>query len=167
MRFSTVASQVSITLHIGRVLSGEIKPNQQALAVVDANVRQATALNHSATHLMHAALQLVLGEHVNQKGSLVNSERLRFDFSHNEAVTPEQIRQIEHIVNREILRNSSVDTAVMSMDDAKAKGAMALFGEKYGDEVRVLSMGGDFSVELCGGTHVARTGDIGSAENLW
>ena len=148
-------------LHIGRVLSGEIKANQQALAVVNANVRQATALNHSATHLMHAALQLVLGEHVNQKGSLVNSERLRFDFSHNEAVTPVQIRQIEHIVNREILRNSNVDTAVMSMDDAKAKGAMALFGEKYGDEVRVLSMGGDFSVELCGGTHVARTGDIG------
>ena len=148
-------------LHIGRVLSGEINANQQALAVVNANVRQATALNHSATHLMHAALQLVLGEHVNQKGSLVNSERLRFDFSHNEAVTPVQIRQIEHIVNREILRNSNVDTAVMSMDDAKAKGAMALFGEKYGDEVRVLSMGGDFSVELCGGTHVARTGDIG------
>ncbi len=148
-------------LHIGRVLSGEINANQQALAVVDANVRQATALNHSATHLMHAALQLVLGEHVNQKGSLVNSERLRFDFSHNEAVTPQQIRQIEHIVNREILRNSSVDTAVMSMDEAKAKGAMALFGEKYGDEVRVLSMGGDFSVELCGGTHVTRTGDIG------
>lgn len=148
-------------LHIGRVLSGEIKANQQALAVVDANVRQATALNHSATHLMHAALQLVLGEHVNQKGSLVNSKRLRFDFSHNEAVTPQQIRQIEHIVNREILRNSSVDTAVMSMDEAKAKGAMALFGEKYGDEVRVLSMGGDFSVELCGGTHVTRTGDIG------
>ena len=148
-------------LHIGRVLSGEISTGQQIVAKVDNKVRQATALNHSATHLMHAALQQVLGEHVTQKGSLVNSERLRFDFSHSEAVSAEQIRQIEHIVNRQILLNSSVDTAVMSMDDAKAKGAMALFGEKYADEVRVLSMGGDFSVELCGGTHVARTGDIG------
>lgn len=148
-------------LHIGRVLSGEITTGQAIVAKVDNEVRQATALNHSATHLMHAALQQVLGGHVNQKGSLVNSERLRFDFSHNKAVTAEQIRQIEHLVNREILRNSSVDTAVMSMEDAKAKGAMALFGEKYGDEVRVLSMGGDFSVELCGGTHVTRTGDIG------
>ena len=148
-------------LHIGRVLSGEISTGQQIVAKVDNKVRQATALNHSATHLMHAALQQVLGEHVTQKGSLVNSERLRFDFSHNEAVSAEQIRQIEHIVNRQILLNSSVDTEVMSMDDAKAKGAMALFGEKYADEVRVLSMGGDFSVELCGGTHVARTGDIG------
>ncbi|MGB2045471.1 MAG: alanine--tRNA ligase [Porticoccaceae bacterium] len=148
-------------LHIGRVLSGEISTGQQIVAKVDNKVRQATALNHSATHLMHAALRQVLGEHVTQKGSLVNSERLRFDFSHNEAVSAEQIRQIEHIVNRQILLNSSVDTAVMSMDDAKAKGAMALFGEKYADEVRVLSMGGDFSVELCGGTHVARTGDIG------
>ena len=148
-------------LHIGRVLSGEIIIGQAIVAKVDNKVRQATALNHSATHLMHAALQQVLGEHVNQKGSLVNSERLRFDFSHNEAVSAEQIRHIEHLVNREILRNSSVDTAVMSMEDARAKGAMALFGEKYGDEVRVLSMGGDFSVELCGGTHVTRTGDIG------
>jgi alanyl-tRNA synthetase len=148
-------------LHIGRVLSGEISTGQQIVAKVDNKVRQATALNHSATHLMHAALQQVLGEHVTQKGSLVNSERLRFDFSHSEAVSAEQIRQIEHIVNRQILLNSSVDTAVMSMDDAKAKGAMALFGEKYAHEVRVLSMGGDFSVELCGGTHVARTGDIG------
>ncbi|MDG1312089.1 MAG: alanine--tRNA ligase [Porticoccaceae bacterium] len=148
-------------LHIGRVLSGEITSGQHITAKVDGTVRQATALNHSATHLMHAALQQVLGEHVNQKGSLVNSERLRFDFSHNEAVTPEQIRQIEHIVNGEILRNSSVDSEVMSMEDAKTKGAMALFGEKYGDQVRVLSMGGDFSVELCGGTHVSRTGDIG------
>jgi alanyl-tRNA synthetase len=148
-------------LHIGRVLSGEISSGQKIVAKVDHKVRQATALNHSATHLMHAALQQVLGEHVTQKGSLVNSERLRFDFSHNEAVSAEQIRQIEHIVNHQILLNSSVDTEVMSMDDAKAKGAMALFGEKYADEVRVLSMGGDFSVELCGGTHVARTGDIG------
>ena len=148
-------------LHIGRVLSGQISTGQQIVAKVDNKVRQATALNHSATHLMHAALQQVLGEHVTQKGSLVNSERLRFDFSHNEAVSAEQIRQIEHIVNRQILLNSSVDTAVMSMEDAKAKGATALFGEKYADEVRVLSMGGDFSVELCGGTHVARTGDIG------
>ena len=148
-------------LHIGRVLSGEIKAGQQVTVSVDSAVRQGTALNHSATHLMHAALQQVLGDHVAQKGSLVDSERLRFDFSHNEAVTAEQIRQIEHIVNREILRNSNVNTEVMSMDDAKSKGAMALFGEKYGDQVRVLSMGGDFSVELCGGTHVAQTGDIG------
>ncbi|MDA9918963.1 alanine--tRNA ligase [Porticoccaceae bacterium] len=148
-------------LHIGRVLSGEIKAGQQVTVRVDSTVRQGTALNHSATHLTHAALQQVLGDHVVQKGSLVDSERLRFDFSHNEAVTPKQIRQIEHIVNREILRNSNVDTEVMSMDDARDKGAMALFGEKYGDEVRVLSMGGDFSVELCGGTHVSRTGDIG------
>jgi len=110
---------------------------------------------------MHAALQQVLGDHVVQKGSLVDSERLRFDFSHNQAVTPEQLRQIEHRVNREILRNSQVNTQVMSMDDAKTQGAMALFGEKYGDQVRVLSMGGDFSVELCGGTHVSQTGDIG------
>ena len=148
-------------LHIGLVLSGEIKAGQQVTVLVDSSVRQGTALNHSATHLMHAALQQVLGDHVTQKGSLVDSERLRFDFSHNQAVTPEQIREIEHIVNREILRNSTVDTEVMSMDEARAKGAMALFGEKYGDQVRVLSMGGDFSVELCGGTHVAQTGDIG------
>lgn len=101
------------------------------------------------------------GEHVNQKGSLVDSQRLRFDFSHGEAVSAEQIRQIEHIVNHQLLRNTQVHTDVMSMDEAIEKGAMALFGEKYGSEVRVLSMGGDFSVELCGGTHVARTGDIG------
>ena len=149
-------------LHIGRLISGELKVGEQVSASVDASVRQATALNHSATHLLHAALQQVLGEHVQQKGSLVNSERLRFDFSNDEAVTEEQIRQIEHIVNDQILANTLVATEVMSMDDAITKGAMALFGEKYGDEVRVLSMGGDFSVELCGGTHASRTGDIGS-----
>jgi alanyl-tRNA synthetase len=148
-------------MHIGRVMSGELKVGEQVSTSVDASVRQATALNHSATHLLHAALQQVVGEHVQQKGSLVNSERLRFDFSNNEAVSAEQIRQIEHIVNHEILRNTSVTTEVMSMDDAVNKGAMALFGEKYGDHVRVLSMGGDFSVELCGGTHASRTGDIG------
>ena len=149
-------------LHIGRLISGELKVGEQVSASVDASVRQATALNHSATHLLHAALQQVLGEHVQQKGSLVNSERLRFDFSNDEAVTEEQIRQIEHIVNDQILANTVVATEVMSMDDAISKGAMALFGEKYGDEVRVLSMGGDFSVELCGGTHASQTGDIGS-----
>ena len=149
-------------LHIGRLMSGEIKVGEQVSASVDASVRQATALNHSATHLLHAALQQVVGEHVQQKGSLVNSERLRFDFSNDEAVTEEKIRQIEHIVNDQILANTLVTTEVMSMDDAVSKGAMALFGEKYGDEVRVLSMGVDFSVELCGGTHASRTGDIGS-----
>ena len=148
-------------MHIGRVMSGELKVGEQVSTSVDASVRQATALNHSATHLLHAALQQVVGEHVQQKGSLVNSERLRFDFSNNEAVSAEQIRQIEHIVNHEILRNTSVTTEVMTMDDAVNKGAMALFGEKYGDHVRVLSMGSDFSVELCGGTHASRTGDIG------
>ena len=149
-------------LHIGRLISGELKVGEQVSASVDASVRQATALNHSATHLLHAALQQVVGEHVQQKGSLVNSERLRFDFSNDEAVTEEQIRQIEHIVNDQILANTVVATEVMSMDDAISKGAMALFGEKYGEEVRVLSMGGDFSVELCGGTHASQTGDIGS-----
>ena len=135
-------------LHIGRVLSGEIKAGETVAAEVDASVRGATALNHSATHLLHKALQEVLGDHVQQKGSLVDSQRLRFDFSHGEAVTPQQVRQIEQIVNGEILRNTQVETEVMSMDDAIEKGAMALFGEKYGDEVRVLSMGVDFSVEL-------------------
>ena len=148
-------------LHIGKVLSGEINARDSVTAKVDASVRSATARNHSATHLLHAALQRVLGEHVNQKGSLVDSQRLRFDFSHGEAVSAEQIRQIEHIVNHQLLRNTQVHTDVMTMDEAIEKGAMALFGEKYGSEVRVLSMGGDFSVELCGGTHVARTGDIG------
>jgi alanyl-tRNA synthetase len=148
-------------LHIGRVLSGTIKTGDQVCAQVDKNLRQSIALNHSATHLAHEALRQVLGDHVAQKGSLVDSEKLRFDFAHNQAVTAEQIRQVEQMVNREIMRNTEVSTQLMSMDQAKEQGAMALFGEKYGDEVRVLSMGGDFSVELCGGTHVERTGDIG------
>jgi len=148
-------------LHVVRVLQGALSVGDSVAAKVDANVRQATVLNHSATHLMHAALRKVLGEHVTQKGSLVDSERLRFDFSHFEAVTAEQLKTIEALVNVQIRANSSVATELCNMDAAKAKGAMALFGEKYGDTVRVLTMGDGFSVELCGGTHVNRTGDIG------
>jgi len=121
----------------------------------------ATGLNHSATHLLHAALRQVLGEHVQQKGSLVDSQRLRFDFSHFEAIKPEQLKELEEIVNREVRRNTPVQTEEMDIESAKAKGAMALFGEKYGDSVRVLTMGNGFSVELCGGIHANRTGDIG------
>ncbi len=148
-------------LHIGKVLSGSLCVGQQLNAEVDASVRTATALNHSATHLLHAALREILGDHVSQKGSLVDSKRLRFDFSHFEAVKPEQLKAIEQRVNGEIRRNTPVQTDVCDMDAAREKGAMALFGEKYGDEVRVLTMGDGFSVELCGGTHVSRTGDIG------
>ena len=148
-------------LHHGIVAQGSLSVGAAVKAEVDASVRQATALNHSATHLLHAALRQVLGEHVQQKGSLVDSQRLRFDFSHFEAIKPEQLKQLEDIVNREIRANSVVETEETDIDTAKAKGAMALFGEKYGDQVRVLTMGGGFSVELCGGTHVGRTGDIG------
>ncbi|NHN38353.1 alanine--tRNA ligase [Pseudomaricurvus alcaniphilus] len=148
-------------LHQGVVLSGVVRKSDKLQAEVDSQVRKATALNHSATHLLHAVLRNTLGEHVTQKGSLVDSERLRFDFSHFEALQPEQIKAIELQVNRLILGNSEVKTELCDMDAAKAKGAMALFGEKYGAEVRVLSMGESYSVELCGGTHVARTGDIG------
>ncbi|ARU27270.1 alanine--tRNA ligase [Cellvibrio sp. PSBB006] len=148
-------------LHLVHVLQGSVKVGDKATAKVDASVRQATALNHSATHLLHAALRKILGEHVTQKGSLVDSERLRFDFSHFEAVKPEQLKAIEVLVNDQVRVNSAVTTDHCDMEEAKAKGAMALFGEKYGDRVRVLTMGEGFSVELCGGTHVSRTGDIG------
>ena len=148
-------------MHLVRVLQGAVSVGDKLSARVDAGVRQATALNHSATHLLHAALRKVLGEHVTQKGSLVDSERLRFDFSHFEAVTAEQLKAIETLVNDQIRANSAVATEICDMATAKAKGAMALFGEKYGDKVRVLTMGDGFSVELCGGTHVKRTGDIG------
>jgi len=130
-------------------------------AEVNHQARQATALNHSATHLLHAVLRDVLGDHVAQKGSLVDPEKLRFDFSHFEAVTPEQIADIESRVNALVAANTDVVTDVMDIESAKQKGAMALFGEKYDDTVRVLSMAGDYSIELCGGTHAKRTGDIG------
>ena len=148
-------------LHHGQVASGSLKVGEQVQAQVDADVQHATSLNHSATHLLHAALRQVLGDHVQQKGSLVDSQRLRFDFSHFEALKPEQLKALEDIVNREVRNNSEVQTEETDIDTAKKKGAMALFGEKYGDSVRVLSMGGDFSVELCGGIHAKRTGDIG------
>lgn len=149
-------------LHIGTVIEGELFPGLEVDARIDHARRERTKKNHSATHLMHAALRNVLGEHVTQKGSLVDPDKLRFDFSHFEAVTAEQLREIERQVNEQILGNTPVETEVTDMEQAQAKGAMALFGEKYGDTVRVLSMGSDaYSVELCGGTHVARTGDIG------
>ena len=148
-------------LHHGVVAAGGLNVGETVEARVDADVRHATALNHSATHLLHAALRQVLGEHVQQKGSLVDSQRMRFDFSHFESIKPEQIKALEDIVNAQIRNNTPVETEETDIETAKQKGAMALFGEKYGDNVRVLSMGGDFSVELCGGIHAQRTGDIG------
>ncbi|TBU97303.1 alanine--tRNA ligase [Stutzerimonas kirkiae] len=148
-------------LHHGVLASGSLSVGDTLDAVVDASVRQATALNHSATHLLHAALREILGEHVSQKGSLVDSQRLRFDFSHFEAITPAQLKALEERVNTEIRRNTVVETEETDIETARRKGAMALFGEKYGERVRVLSMGEGFSVELCGGTHASRTGDIG------
>ncbi|MDR3390265.1 MAG: alanine--tRNA ligase [Sulfuriferula sp.] len=146
--------------HNGILQSGKLSVGDQIHATVDAENRARTAYNHSATHLLHAALRQVLGAHVTQKGSLVDANKTRFDFGHGEAVTPEQLQQIENLVNQEIRRNVAVGTQLMHYDDAIKHGAMALFGEKYGDEVRVVGMG-DFSTELCGGTHVGRTGDIG------
>ena len=148
-------------LHHGELSDGTLKVGDLVAPQVDAARRQAIALNHSATHLLHEALRVVLGSHVQQKGSLNDDQRLRFDFSHFEAVTAEQLAEVEQIVNDQIRANSEVVTEVMEIEAAKAKGAAALFGEKYEDMVRVLSMGGDFSVELCGGTHAKRTGDIG------
>ena len=147
--------------HVGHLAEGELKVSDQLTAVVNPRLRGFTRGNHSATHLMHAALRFVLGDHVAQKGSLVDPERLRFDFSHFQPVTKAELRLVERLVNREIRANNAVSSDEMHYDDAIKAGAMALFGEKYGDRVRVLAMG-EFSTELCGGTHVARTGDIGT-----
>lgn len=146
--------------HIGKLSSGQLRVGDRLHAQVDETRRARIRLNHSATHLLHAALRQVLGDHVGQKGSLVNDKYLRFDFSHFEAMKPQEIRQVEDIVNAQIRRNLAVETEIMDLDDAKEKGAMALFGEKYDQRVRVLTMG-DFSTELCGGIHAVRTGDIG------
>lgn len=149
-------------LHHVAVTAGSIKVGDKVDAQIDATLRNKTRLNHSATHLLHEALRRELGDHILQKGSLVDSQRLRFDFSHGEPVSAETLARITSMVNDQVRANAEVSTELMSMDDAIAAGAMALFGEKYGDEVRVLTMGADrFSVELCGGTHVSRTGDIG------
>ena len=146
--------------HQGKVAQGSVKVGDSVEATIDEARRSRIRLNHSATHLLHAALRQVLGDHVSQKGSLVSDRNLRFDFSHFEAMKPEQLRQVEDIVNAQIRRNLPIETNIMDLEDAKAKGAMALFGEKYDESVRVLSMG-DFSTELCGGTHARQTGDIG------
>lgn len=146
--------------HHGELIEGVLAKGDEAKAIVDAKRRAAISLNHSATHLLHAALRQVLGTHVAQKGSLVKAESLRFDFSHLEAMTPVELKEVERLVNAQIRRNHTIETNIMDIEAAKAKGAMALFGEKYDDEVRVLSMG-DFSTELCGGIHASNTGDIG------
>ncbi|MFT5212228.1 MAG: alanyl-tRNA synthetase [Flavobacterium sp.] len=157
---STVKSGMAF-LHQGMFANGTAKVGEVVQTKVGRSQRDATRINHSATHLLHAALRKILGSHVNQRGSLVDSERLRFDFSHFEGVTPEEIRNIESMVNAQIRNNSEITTELMDIAAAKEKGAMALFGEKYSAMVRVLTMGDGFSIELCGGTHASRTGDIG------
>ena len=147
--------------HIGALAKGSVSKGDGVLARINKQARNQTALNHSATHLLNSALRKVLGDHVEQRGSLVNEEKLRFDFVHQKQVTKDEIKEIEAIVNSEIRANSKATTETMPIKEAEKKGALAFFGDKYGEEVRVLSMGGDFSVELCGGTHVQRTGDIG------
>ena len=156
----TFKIQADVFGHQGEVLEGELKVGDSINAIVDSQQRTDTMRNHSATHILHKALREVLGDHVQQKGSLVDATKTRFDFTHNAPITAEQIRRIEDIVNQEILENTPTSGKVMSLDDAQKTGAMMLFGEKYGDEVRVLEIGS--SKELCGGTHVSRTGDIGS-----
>jgi alanyl-tRNA synthetase len=152
--------QAEVFGHTGEVKAGRLRVGDRVMAAVDSVARERAAWNHSATHLMHAALRKVLGGHVQQKGSLVDAQRTRFDFSHSEPISEAQLRQVEDLVNHEVRRNVEVSVRVMKHDDAIKAGAMALFGEKYGDEVRVVGMG-EFSTELCGGTHVRRTGDIG------
>ena len=156
----TFKIQADVFGHQGEVLEGELKVGDSINALVDTHQRADTMRNHSATHILHKALREVLGDHVQQKGSLVDATKTRFDFTHNSPITAEQIRRIEDIVNQEILENTATSGKVMSLEDAQKTGAMMLFGEKYGDEVRVLEIGS--SKELCGGTHVSRTGDIGS-----
>jgi alanyl-tRNA synthetase len=145
--------------HHGRVVEGEVRVGDLLSARVDADKRAKTVRNHSATHLMHKALREVLGEHVQQKGSLVDADKTRFDFSHGKPLSEQELRTVEHLVNGEILQNTPTRAQVMPVEEAKKSGAMMLFGEKYGDEVRVLDIGS--SREFCGGTHVSRTGDIG------
>ena len=162
-RFEVSDTQISGDqyLHIGQLLSGTIGPGDTLQAEVDDTSRARTRANHSATHLLHAALRQILGDHVQQKGSLVNADKLRFDFAHTGVIEGSQLEQIEHLVNQQVRLNTGVHTQLLSYDEAVNRGATALFGEKYGDQVRVLSMGDGFSMELCGGTHVDRTGDIG------
>ena len=169
-RLTTQKKLGDLIVHVGRVETGSFKPGDAVELLVDHERRSATRANHSATHLLHEALRQVLGPHVAQKGSLVEPARLRFDFSHPKPMSAAEIAAVESMANAFVLQNSPVETRLMALEDALETGAMALFGEKYGDEVRVVSMGMGtsgakankaWSVELCGGTHVVRTGDIG------